>query len=71
MHKKATNAGVIGELGRYPIIIDVVCNTVNYYVRFISDYVSNLLKCALKENCHLHEGKKKNGYLVCVSCLSI
>ena len=50
----------MGELGRYPIIIDVYCDTVKCFERLISDDVSNLLKGALKENGFLHEHKKKN-----------
>ena len=60
VHRKITNFAVMGELGRYPIIIDVFCDTVKYFERLISDNVSNLLKGALKENCYLHEHKKKN-----------
>ena len=45
----------MGELGRYPIIIDVYCDTVKCFERLISDDVSNLLKGALKENGFLHE----------------
>ena len=60
VHRKTTNVAVMGELGRYPIIINVFCDTVKYFERLISDNVSNLLKGALKENGYLHEHKKKN-----------
>ena len=60
VHRKTTNVAVMGELGRYPIIINVICDTVKYFERLISDDVSNLLKGALKENGYLHEHKKKN-----------
>ena len=55
----------MGELGRYPIKIDVFCETVKYFERLISDDVSNLLKGALKENGYLHEHKKRIGFLAC------
>ena len=49
VHRKTTNVAVMGELGRYPNIIDVFCETVKYFERLISDDVSNLLKGALKK----------------------
>ena len=59
VHRKTTNVAVMGELGRYPIIINVICDTVKYFEKLISGDVSNLLKGALKENSYLHEHKKK------------
>ena len=60
VHRKTINVAVMGELGRYPIIINVFYVTVKYFERLISNDVSNLLKGALKENGYLHEHKKKN-----------
>ena len=60
VNRKATNAAVMGELGRFPIMIDVLCNTVKYFQSLFSDRASNLLTGALKESCHLHESKKKS-----------
>ena len=34
VHRKTTNVAVMGELGRYPIKIDVFCDTVEYFERF-------------------------------------
>ena len=53
VHRKTTNVAVMGELGRYPIIINVFCDIVKYFERLISDDVSYLLKGALKKNGYL------------------
>ena len=60
VHKKATNSAVMGELGRYPIYIDVLCNSVKYFERLNSDHVSTLLKNAFKESNNLHSISKKS-----------
>ena len=59
VHKKATNDAVMGELGRYPIYIDMLCSTLKYLQHLLHDDVSNLLKCALNEsNCLRYQNKK-------------
>ena len=59
VNRKTTNATVMGELGRFPIMIGVLCNTVKYFQSLFADRASNLLTGALKESCHLHESKQK------------
>ena len=49
----------MGVLGRYPIMIDVLCNPVKYFQSLFSDRASYLWTGALKESYHLHESKKK------------
>ena len=61
--RKATNAAVFGELGIFPITIEVLCNTIKYFKRLHSEPI-NLLACTLKERCRLYENKKKSGCLV-------
>ena len=60
VHKKATNSAVMGELGRYPIYIEVLCNSVKYFKRINSDHVSTLLKNAFKESNNLHSISKNS-----------
>ena len=60
VNRKTTNAVIMGELGRFPVMIDVLCNTIKYFQSLFSDCASNLLTGALKESCHLHESKKKS-----------
>ena len=54
VNRKTTNAAVMGELGRFPIMIDVLCNTVKYFQSLFSDRASNVLTGALKESRNLH-----------------
>ena len=58
VHRKATNAADFGELGRFSIAIEVLCNTIKYFQRLHSE-PTNLLAGALKECCRLYENKKK------------
>ena len=60
VHKKATHSAVMGELGRYPIYIDVLCNSVKYFKLLNSDHISTLLKNAFKESNNLHSTSKKS-----------
>jgi hypothetical protein len=52
VHKKATNAGVFGELGRYPLYITGIINTVKYWHRLSHPDSANspLLSAAYKQN---------------------
>ena len=36
VNRKTTNAAVMGELGRFPIMIDILCNTVKYFQGSVS-----------------------------------
>ena len=60
VHRETTHAAVIGELCRFPIMIDVLCSTVKYFQSLFSERASNLLTGALKESCHLHGSKKQS-----------
>ena len=35
VHKKATNLAVLGELGRYPLHIDIIQSILKYWQRFL------------------------------------
>ena len=59
VHRKATNAAVFGELGRFPIAIEVLCNTIKYFQRLHSE-PTNLLAGALIESYNLYENKQKS-----------
>jgi hypothetical protein len=50
VNKKASNNAVVGELGRYPIYIDAICNTVKFYHRLVNGNVSKLLSAAFYES---------------------
>ena len=62
VHRKATNAAVLGELGRFPIAIEVLFNTIKNVQRLHSE-PSNLLADTLKESCRLWENKKKKSWM--------
>ena len=59
VYRKATNAAVFGELGWFPIEIEVLCNTIKYFQRLHSE-PTNLLAGALKESCCLYGNMKKS-----------
>ena len=50
VHKKASNEAVYGELGRFPLYFDVICNYIKFYQRLISENVSKLLSAAFNES---------------------
>ena len=70
VNRKATNAAVFGELGRFPIAIVVQCNTIKYFQRLHSE-PTNLLAGALKESYNLYVNKKKAGCLAFILYLNI
>ena len=53
VHKKSTNNAVRGELGRYPILINVLTHATNYYKRISSADSDSLLvlSCTDNETC--------------------
>ena len=71
VNKKASNLAVRGELGRYPLYIDVVLSMIKYWIRFhdhknkISD---NLLTEALKENYSMSE-ENQHCWLTCIKTI--
>ena len=53
VHKKSTNNAVRGELGRYPLLINVLENSVRYYTRILNASSDSLVKlsCSDREIC--------------------
>jgi hypothetical protein len=49
VHRKATNVGVWGETGRYPLVYQSICLTLNYYKRISTLSPDSLLAAALRE----------------------
>ena len=49
VHRKATNVGVWGESGRYPLIYQSIRLTLNYYKRVLAADDNSIIKVALKE----------------------
>ena len=62
---KASNLAVVGELGRYPLYIDIVINMIKYWIRLHEDKTNCMLKAALDENNKMHN----NGQHCWVSCI--
>ena len=60
VHKKASNEAVYGELGRYPLCIDIICNTVKYYQLLYSGKFSTLLSAAFYESNVLFNNNKNS-----------
>jgi hypothetical protein len=62
--KKATNIAVMGELGRYPLFLEVLINMIKYCVHLSKINTSSTLlsECLLLSEA-LHKQSKKN--LVC------
>jgi hypothetical protein len=50
MGSKASNLAVVGELGRYPLYIDIVISMIKYWIRLHEDKTNCILKLALDEN---------------------
>ena len=60
VHKRTSNDAVYGELGRYPLYVDIICNTVKYYQRMYSGKVSALLSAAFSEGNILFNSDKNS-----------
>ena len=56
---------VVGELGRYPLYIDIVVSMLNYWIRLHYSKINCLLKAALDENNKMYN----NGLHCWVSCV--
>ena len=54
---KASNLAVVGELGRYPLYIDVILSMIKYWIR-LNTTTSNLLTEALNENYKMFENNQ-------------
>ena len=61
--KKATNSAVMGELGRYPLFLEVLLNMIKYWVRLskINTSLTLLSECLLLSEA-LHKRNKKSWY---------
>ena len=65
--KRSTNLAVMGELGRYPLMLDVLINMIKYYVR-LSRSSDVLLSDALQLSSDLHQQGKKS-WIGCIHAL--
>ena len=70
--KKATNSAVMGELGRYPLFLEVLLNMIKYWVRLSKINTSSTLlsECLLLSEA-LHKQNKKVGIQALIPYLSI
>jgi exonuclease III len=62
VHKKTSEIAVRGELGRYPLYVDIVCNMLKYFHRVQNDKASELLKEALACNIQMYNENKECWY---------
>ena len=73
VNKKASNLAVRGELGRYPLLIDVVLSMVKYWVRLNdtkNKITDNLLLETIKENKAMVD-KNQQSWLTCLKTILI
>ena len=66
VHKRTSNEAVYGELGRYPLFIEIICTTVKYYHRLLTGKVSKLLLSSFQES-ELLCDKNKNSWVASVN----
>ena len=59
--KKATNLAVLGELGRYPLILDSILNVMKFY-QHLEKSDNKLLFNALQESININKGKTFSWY---------
>ena len=64
--KRTSNIAVMGELGRYPLYIDIFINMVNYYIRLLKS--DGLLSEALSTSKTLFNNDK-NSWFGCIYAL--
>ena len=62
MHKKSTNIAVIGELGRFPFHIDIICSIVKFFQRILTLDENHLLHQSLSESKLLSERGTKTWF---------
>ena len=60
VNKRATNFAIFGELGRYPLYIDVIANCIKFYDRLRTSDENKLVNKAFKENATLEEHGKSS-----------
>ena len=48
--KKASNWAVVGELGRYPLYIDIIISMIKYWIHLHDNTSSPILRAAIDEN---------------------
>jgi hypothetical protein len=68
VNKRTTNIGVMGELGRYPLMLEVLLNMLSYYVRLL-----NSDEILLKEAFFVSEqlvNENKGSWTSCVKAIS-
>ena len=59
VHRKATNAAILGDLGRYPLIIYILKQSFKYWSRVAEGNSNKVLKACYLENVNLiNKGKK-------------
>ena len=56
-NRRSSNIGVIAELGRYPLIIEVLMNTLKYWIRLRNVDQDTLIYDSYNESKHLYEIK--------------
>ena len=64
VNKRSTNAAVMGELGRFPLLFSVFVNIIKYWLRLV-DSEDTLLQNALKVSQDVHE-KEQVSWISCV-----
>ena len=62
VHKKASNYAVLGELGRYPLYISIICTILKYYNRLLDMDKSSLLYQAFTVNKELFVSGKNSWF---------
>ena len=59
VHSKATNSAVMGELGRYPLGVDILVHMLKFYDH-LKAHTNVLVSSALQESVNLHEGGSRS-----------
>ena len=62
VHKSSSNQSVLGELGRFPLFIDIIINLFKYYKRINDMEQDSLLNQALNECKTFHQSGKISWY---------
>ena len=62
VHKSSSNQAVLGELGRFPLFIDIIINLFKYYKRINDMEQDSLLNQALNECKTFHQSGKISWY---------
>ena len=62
VNRHSTNLAVTGELGRYPLYIEVLLSMIKYFTHLSSQECSGLVAEAFEASRKLHSGNKKSWY---------